>query len=91
MRWFEELWAEAEDFDEALMHEMRQSWAAVEVSPYDIYMKTLYTLVRDRLEEDDEKEILWDDEITSQLADFQKVAVRQSIQIVKDYGGVFVA
>ncbi len=91
VRWFEELWVEAEDFDEALMHEMSQSWAAVEVSPYDIYMKTLYTLVRDRLEEDDEKEILWDDEITSQLADFQKVAVRQSIQIVKDYGGVFVA
>ncbi|MFC1620387.1 helicase-related protein [Candidatus Neomarinimicrobiota bacterium] len=91
VRWFEDLWAEAEDFDEALMHEMSQSWVAAEVSPYDIYMKTLFNLVKDRLEGDDEKEILWDDEITAQLADFQKVALRHSIQIVKDYGGAFVA
>src|SRR5437660_3463254 len=54
-------------------------------------MKTRYTLVRDRLEGDDDKDILWDDEITKRLADFQKVAVRQAVQIVKDYGGAFVA
>lgn len=47
--WFEELWDEAEDFDEALMEEMKQSWAVSLATPYDIYMKTLYTLVRDRL------------------------------------------
>lgn len=91
VRWFEELWVEAADFDEALMNEMRQSWAVAVASPYDIYMKTLYNLVKDRLEGADEKEILWDDEITAQLADFQKVALRHSIQIVKDYGGAFVA
>src|SRR2546427_1002429 len=48
VRWFDELWKEAEDFDEALMHEMQQSWAMAPVRPYDIYMKTLYTLVKDR-------------------------------------------
>ena len=51
-------------------------------------MKTLYSLVRDRLEGEDDKDILWDDEITKRLADFQKVAVRQAVQIIKDYGGV---
>ena len=69
------------------MQEMKQSWAVASVRPYDVYMKTLYTLVRDRLEGEDDKDILWDNEITKRPADFQKVAVRQAVQIVKDYGG----
>jgi PLD-like domain len=90
-KWFDELWDESQDFDEALMQEMKQSWAVASVRPYDIYMKTLYALVRDRLEGEDDKDILWDDEITKRLADFQKVAVRQAVQMLKDYGGAFVA
>jgi len=90
-RWFDELWKEAEDFDAALMQEMRQSWAVATVRPYDIYMKTLYALVKDRLEGTDDKDILWDDEITKKLADFQKVAVRQAVQNIRDHGGTFVA
>src|SRR4030043_257186 len=58
VHWFEELWKESQDFDEALMQEMKQSWAVVPVRPYDIYMKTLYTLVKDRLEGEDDKKIL---------------------------------
>jgi superfamily II DNA/RNA helicase len=91
VHWFEELWKESQDFDESLMQEMKQSWAVFPVRPYDIYMKTLYTLVKDRLEGEDDKDILWDDEITKRLADFQKVAVRQAIQMIRDYGGTFVA
>lgn len=90
-KWFDELWKESQDFDEALMREMQQSWAAATVRPYDIYMKTLHTLVRDRLETEEDKDILWDDEITRRLADFQKVAVRQAAQMVKDHGGAFVS
>ncbi len=90
--WFDELWSESQDFDESLMQEMRQSWAATPARPYDIYMKTLYTLVKDRIEGgDQESDILWDDEITTRLADFQKVAVRQAVQIIRDYGGAFVS
>jgi superfamily II DNA/RNA helicase len=91
VRWFDELWNDAQEFDETLMKEIEQSWAVASVSPYDIYMKTLYTLVRDRLEGGEDTEILWDDEIVSRLADFQKVAVRQAIQVIRDYGGVFIA
>jgi len=90
-KWFDALWDESQDFDEALMQEMKQSWAVASVRPYDVYMKALHTLVRDRLEGEDDKDILWDDEITKRLADFQKVAVRQAVQMVKDYGGAFVA
>jgi len=91
VRWFDELWKESQEFDEALMHEMKESWAVAEVRPYDIYMKTLYALVRDRIEGTDDKDLLWDDEITKRLADFQKVAVRQAVQMIRDYGGAFVA
>ncbi len=91
VRWFDELWAEAQDFDEALMQEMKQSWAVALVRPYDIYMKTLYALVRDKLEDEDDGDLLWDDEITRRLADFQKVAVRQAVQIIRDFGGAFIA
>jgi helicase-like protein/phospholipase D-like protein len=91
VRWFDALWNDSQDFDEALMQEMRQSWALAQVRPYDIYMKTLYALVKDRLEDEDDKDLLWDDEITAKLADFQKFAVRQAVQIIRDYGGGFVA
>jgi len=91
VQWFETLWEESEDFDEALVQEIRQSWAIAPVRPYDVYMKTLYTLVRDRVEGTGDADILWDDEITARLAEFQKVAVRQAVQIIKDYGGCFVA
>ncbi|MDB4600762.1 phospholipase D-like domain-containing protein, partial [Akkermansiaceae bacterium] len=90
-KWFDDLWDEAQDFEAHLMDELQQSWAASLATPYDIYMKTLYSLVADRLEEGDDKELLWDDEITRSLADFQKVAVKQAIQMIKDNGGAFVS
>jgi len=91
VRWFEDLWQEAQEFDEALMQEMKASWAIAPVRPYDVYMKTLYALVRDRIEGGEDRDLLWDDDITRQLADFQQVAVKQAVQIIRDYGGAFVS
>ena len=54
-------------------------------------MKTLYALVADRLDEGERGEILWDDELTRSLADFQKTAVRQAVQMIRDHGGAFVS
>ncbi|PSB61647.1 helicase, partial [Chroococcidiopsis cubana CCALA 043] len=89
--WFDELWNEGEDFNEALMREMKQSWAVSLARPYDVYMKTLYALVRDRLEDTAAKDIILEDEITKQLAEFQKVAVIHAINNIRDYGGTFVS
>jgi HKD family nuclease len=89
--WFDDLWREAQEFDETLMTELRQSWAVAEVRPHDIYMKTLYALVRDRLEAEDESDLLWDDDIFRKLAKFQQVAVKQASAIIRDYGGAFVS
>ncbi len=89
--WFEELWKESQDFDQSLMRELQASWALAPTRPYDVYMKALYTLVKDRLESEADDDLLWEDELTGRLADFQKVAVRQAIQIIRDYNGGFVA
>ncbi|MDO9577352.1 MAG: helicase-related protein [Candidatus Cloacimonadales bacterium] len=90
-KWFDRLWLESEDFNEHLMQELKSSWAAQLYTPYDVYMKTIYTLVKDRLEDAESKEILWDDDITKQLADFQLVAVKQAVQIIRMYGGCFIS
>ena len=90
-RWFEELWDESEEFGAFLIAAIRASWASELIRPYDVYMKTLFSLLKDRLDEDTNKAVLWDDEIVESLADYQKVAVRQAIQIIRDHGGVFVA
>ena len=89
--WFNELWDESEDFNESMLEELKESWAIKQATPYDIYMKTIYTLLKDRLEGIEGKEFLWTNEITEQLADFQKVAVKQLIGIIKQYGGAFAA
>ena len=89
--WFDELWDESQDFEDYLMHELKNSWAMQLATPYDVYMKTLYTLVRDRLDGDHATELIGDEEIFRSLADFQKVAVRQAIRTIREYGGCFVA
>ena len=88
--WFDELWEESEDFDEVLMEEMQTSWALAPVRPYDIYMKTLYELVKERLERDEDR-LSPIANLMEQLADFQQVAVWQAIKIINQYGGAFVS
>ena len=89
-KWFDELWDEADDFDKSLMEELNTSWALATVSPYDIYMKTLYELVKDRLEKDEDS-ISPIEDLMNQLADFQQVAVWQAIKIINKYGGAFIS
>lgn len=90
-KWFNRIWDEAEDFEKRLTDELEQSWPMVQVTPYEIYLKTLYELVKDRLDDETAREFLWQIEITVALADFQKNAVRRSVQIVRQYGGAFIS
>lgn len=91
IRWFDDLWKKSREISQGLLQELQQCWAAIQVRPYDIYLKSLYTLIRDRLEESDVSSSLWDDDINQKLADFQRVAVEQAVQIILDYGGAFVS
>jgi superfamily II DNA or RNA helicase len=89
--WFDELWAEAQDFETHLMQELRRSWPLAQVTPYEIYLKTLYELVREQLEGAEAARFLWRDDITAVLTEFQEQAVRQAVQMIERYGGCFVA
>lgn len=88
-QWFETLWAEAEDFAPHLMQELRQSWPLAQVTPYELYLKTLYELTRDQLEAG--AETLWRDDITAVLTDFQRRAVHQAAQMIRQHGGCFIS
>lgn len=89
--WFEQLWAESQDFEQGLMEELRKGWPLAQVTPYDVYLKTMYELVKDRLEGEGEAEFLWQSEITAVLTEFQRNAVRRAAQIIREYGGCFVS
>src|SRR5690606_17107306 len=89
--WFDELWNEAEDFKPALMVELKSSWAQAAVSPYELYLKTLYELVKDRLETADEAITISTSEIMSALTEFQSQAVKRAIRMIRQYGGCFVS
>ena len=88
--WFDELWDESEDFSAALVDLIEQSWVANPVTPYDIYLKTLYTLVKDRLADSRHARLLWEAEMPP-LADFQRVAVEQARRILSTANGVFIS
>lgn len=88
-QWFNELWKNSEPFDKALLTEIDRSWALNEVRPYDIYIKTLYCLLKDRLEGEKARELLWEHTMPP-LTKFQMIAVRQALQILHDYDAVIV-
>jgi len=87
--WFNELWKESEDFNAELLQAINDSWALNQVRPYDIYIKTLYCLLKDRLESERARELLWEYTMPP-LTDFQKIAVMQALQVLNDYDGVIV-
>ena len=73
------------------MQELRNSWPLAQVTPYEVYLKTLYELVRDQLEGAEAARFLWRDDITAVLTEFQEQAVRQAVQMIERYGGCFVS
>ena len=50
-----------------------------------------FTAISDRLVDAAPKDLIVDNEISKQLADFQKVAVKHAIQNIRDFNGTFVA
>lgn len=88
--WFDWLWGEAEPFDAALLNVVKGSWVGCTLSPYELYLKTLYELVKDRLEDDQPIRAI--DELNlPPLMDFQWDAFNQARRILDQHGGVFVA
>ncbi len=48
-KWFNDIWDNSESFSSEIMNVIGNSWVEKQVSPYDIFIKTLYHLVKDRV------------------------------------------
>ncbi|MEK9148703.1 MAG: helicase-related protein, partial [Candidatus Desantisbacteria bacterium] len=87
--WFDKLWEEAVDFEQELTSKIEESWALKTVNPYDIYILTLYHLVKGNLAKQTSTIWNWDD--MPPLYSFQKVAIMQAYQWLNEYNGVFIS
>jgi superfamily II DNA or RNA helicase len=90
-RWFDDLWAEAEEFTPILMEELNRSWVREQVTPYEIYLKTLYELVRSRLDQQEDYVPLESTQIMETLTEFQERALKRAIRMIRNYGGCFIS
>jgi superfamily II DNA or RNA helicase len=88
-RWFDNLWDECEPFSEAFMNIVEESWYKKQVSPFDVYIKTLYNLVKDRIEIREHSLLTEFDQ--SILFPFQRDAVNLSLSYLEKNNGVFVS
>jgi len=89
--WFEELWQDAEEFAPELLREVESSWAVNDqVTPWEIYIKSLYNLFQEQLAAEAEPiEVI--DRRWPELAEFQKDAYSYAKSIIGRFGGVLVA
>lgn len=49
-KWFSDIWEQAEPFSKELMDMVECSWVQKQASPYEVYIKTLYNLIKDRVD-----------------------------------------
>ena len=85
--WFNELWNESDAFDKALIHILQESWAQKEVTPYEVYLKALFSLVGDELDEESSPPIVSG---MPELANFQVDAIGQAIGYLQQHDGVII-
>lgn len=89
--WFDQLWEEAEEFAPVLMDELNHSWVRELVTPYEVYLKTLYELVKNRLNQQEDYLPLESTEIMETLTEFQERALKRAIGMIRSYGGCFIS
>ena len=86
--WFNSIWDESVDFKKEFLSSIDESWALKYANPYDIYILTLYNLVKSRMKF--RSHVLWDWKGMPKLYRFQKIAVMQAYEILNRYDGVLV-
>ncbi len=86
-KWFESLWAEAEDYKAELL-DLLERFTLV-YTPYEIYIKVIYEALRDKLDQDLSEQDGRSSPIA--LADFQHEGYLAAKEILETYGGVLIA
>ncbi|GFP38001.1 hypothetical protein HKBW3S44_01681, partial [Candidatus Hakubella thermalkaliphila] len=92
--WFEKFWVEARDFKEELLELLEASrFGSKEYTPYQIFIKALYELQKEDIEDILSVEKAREDLPKSKinLAEFQEDAVKRAFSRLRKYRGVLVA
>ena len=84
--WFDSLWKDSQDISQALLTELKRSWALARTPPYHVYLKALYELYYTEVAGGELPLPQRDDE----LANFQLDAVRQGLEMVDAHGGCYI-
>ncbi|ADQ06040.1 helicase domain protein [Caldicellulosiruptor hydrothermalis 108] len=88
---FEELWNEAVDVSQDFVITLKENtWLNENITPYEIYLKTLYEYFKEDLETIDDIYLEDLPENFKQL-EYQKQAVLNAKKILEKYGGVFIS
>ena len=89
---FEELWKYGEPVNEEYIEVIQnQTWLKSDITPYEIYLKTLYEFFKEEINADKEysiENLLSENFIRLQ---YQMDAVIQAKKILEGYGGVFIS
>jgi len=93
--WFDKIWDESESFSDELFNVLKNSWCQHQVSPFDIYIKTLYHLVEDRINIKENAELVQLGFDLNILYPFQRDAFNQAINRLENpnhiQNGIFIA
>ena len=88
--WYDARWAEAEDFKQDLIDLLNASkFGGHEYTPYEVFLKTLYTYFHDEL--DGDGLLLPGTRSAVELTRFQEDAVTRARRILARYDGVMIA
>lgn len=89
---FEELWEKGIDISETYIETIQtDTWLRDNISPYELYLKTLYEFFKEQINEDQNNAI---DQLLPEgfmQLQYQKDAVIQAEKILEAYNGVFLA
>ena len=89
---FEELWEYGEPVsDEYIEVVQNETWLRDNISPYEIYLKTLYEFFKEEINTDKESE--FENNLPENFVrlQYQDDAVTQAKKILESYGGVFIS
>ncbi len=87
--WFEDLWSDSVDISIQVEQNLTESWAVKQYTPYAVYLKALYELYGEDLGSDEPLPLEPAPQV--ELADFQLDAVRRGLDMIRNYGGCYVA
>ncbi len=87
--WFESLWDDSVDISSQVEQNLAESWAVKQYTPYTIYLKALFELYGKDLGSDEPLPLEPARQV--ELANFQLDAVRRGLDMIRSYGGCYVA